>query len=227
MLFILNIRNKLELVFVFFEKMGSAVKKLWSIAVLGMFLLTSCTTPVSQLKTESEKEAMGGHNSAWEAEQLANEDFTDFQDGTPIFTDLRGEVIRMDQVFNGAMELPENGDFGMSTGGYFQPVASEDEYGHELMVNQPTALASNLGEPGTYTIAAGCWGEGTAELKVFLGADYSDEDQEPSKVVSVLCSVPATVVEESLEVKEPDQYISLYLNGEPNTKGYYDFRISK
>lgn len=203
------------------------MKKLWPIAALGMFLLVSCTTPVSQLKTESEKEAIGGHNSAWEAEQLAAEDFTDFQDGTPIFTDLRSEIIRMDQVFKEAMKLPDDGEFGMSTGGYFQPVTTEDEAGHEKIVNQPTALASNLGEPGTYTIAAGCWGEGKAELKVFLGADYSDEDQKPSKVVSVVCNVPAAVVEESLEVKEADQYISLYMDGEPNTKGYYDFRISK
>lgn len=208
-------------------KRTDSVKKLLPLLAVGLIALTSCTTPVSKLKTDQQLEELGGNASAWEAEQRElNGEFSTFQDGIPIFSGLFGETYRASTMLDDvAGPLTDNDNLVMSMDGFFRYSYGVDDLDQVQGIDQSMAVSDGLAQPGNYEAYFACEGVGKATLEVHLSDDPAEFATQSSLALPISCSDPVSVRHGEFSIPRGGYSLSTFVSADSKTLGSYEFRI--
>lgn len=203
------------------------MKKFLFPLLTGVLLLSACTTPVSKLETV-EQQGLGGHDSAWEAEQhgYSGDPYAEhYQEGVPIFSELQTQVLRPNPIFGDLDAREDVDDLVMGISGFFRSTTVTDENGEQEVINESTSMGGTAEEAGMYRVELGCWGVGRASVQVFINVEFPEMGMEPTIEMPLTCDVPSATTRGELEIGPSIESYNILVSGDPETIGSYELNL--
>ncbi|WP_313814158.1 hypothetical protein [Glutamicibacter sp.] len=203
------------------------MKKQHSLLAVGLIALTSCTTPVSELKTDQELNELRGSKSAWDTEQQEQEagSYNSPDSAGPLSTLVHSVVKTSSSYERTGEQGGADEQLRLSANGIFYRTYDGGESGEQHAMNYVASFGEESSIPGNYFIDFSCRGVGEAALEVYLDEDFPTEGTKPQLRLPINCADPAVTANGTLTIPDNSKSTTILIAAGVDTVGSYEYQM--